>query len=206
MRASHSFLVVIPSCSSLSLLPVFCGCVSAVLHGMNGKDATTLRWQVDGGDDDDDVTRCHGNETPCYHGNDSRYHGYDTGGTRRKTLPRCNPTKMLDIRNKYKILRSGEGVRSASASEEHHLGDDEDEEVMSARARCLSLPGGYAGFADGGYLGSPKHVRQSSFDPYSTFCFVLCGMMLCQGYAWLCVLCVSRFRKFGLRCFCDEYA
>ncbi|KAL5268777.1 hypothetical protein ACHWQZ_G002584 [Mnemiopsis leidyi] len=93
----------------------------------------------------------------------------EESGTRRKTLPRCNSTKMLDIRNKYKILRSGEGIRSTSALEEHHHGDEEgDEEVMSARARCLSLPGGYAGYAggDGSYLGSPKYVRQSSFDPY----------------------------------------
>ena len=148
---------------------------------MKGKETTTLRWQLDDGDDD--VTRCYGNDTPCYH-------GYDAGGTRRKTLPRCNSTKMLDIRNKYKILRSGEGIRSASALEEHHHGDEEgDEEVMSARARCLSLPGGYAGYAggDSSYLGSPKYVRQSSFDPYSTLCNVMSGYV-CLGL--LCVLCV----------------
>ena len=108
----------------------------------------------------------------------TRYQGNDTG-LRRKTLPKCSTTKMVDIRNKYKILRSGEGVRSGSVSEDFMVEDDEEMLMMHGVARALSLPTGRAGSGDGEYNLSPgfsHYVRRSSFDPYSMYCMTFCDV------------------------------
>ncbi|XP_063684767.1 BCL-6 corepressor-like isoform X2 [Bolinopsis microptera] len=83
---------------------------------------------------------------------------------RRKTLPRCNTTKMLDIRNKYKILRSGVGARSCSVTDDHC--EDQDEDL--GRTRCMSLPLDSSGDGDTLQVNHPgyAHVRRNSFDPY----------------------------------------
>ena len=122
---------------------------------MNSKDMMTSQYQFNAhvmtSYDVDDVT--------C------GYPGNTGTGVRRKTLPRCNTTKMLDIRNKYKILRSGVGARSCSVTD----CEEEDEEL--GRTRCMSLPLDSSGDGDTLQVSHPgyAHVRRNSFDPYSTF-------------------------------------